>query len=711
MTSSGDSDMGRDLNDALRAIDDGALRSGILELFENARAKAEAQEVDVIVLAARRLACLYQLLLDNDMPALPSTCLVVSDRFLDIEIEQPASWQRVLILDDSVILGTTLLRIYRDVKERAGDHVDITCWAVCVDRDQRADYLLHAVNFSPLYERSKAEVEQFSTQVVQALFAGNVPFFSDFPTTRSISYSLEQWQDHLRNPGWHVADVTAPLFDGVKREAIAQIPTDATVELFLERIDRTVSPLVESFKVRSYATTDHSAGTVQVRFVPIAMLAPCAPQYLDNALEAIVSTLAPRLTNTEPPLRWQDWSPVAKHRLVQMYASSCAFEMVLRDKGPVHRPRSDVLDPVQVQLYFGAGTKRVLELFDAAVDQFRAGTRQTGTRPPREFLSRPTPSWLLEESDVREMLWANGELITYTGVPQAPPKGMQSKVGLIFAHAIASVFGFINNNYELPQRGEIRELSGLEEYDKRFPKNNARRVLGQGLTLRDLQSTLAPDTVGGPSWTRSLVSLGIDICNDLGIVVPVTQVDKSRDLVYRCYRLGETAPLAQTPLSMAAEAGWDELALTAQNGVPIDNRVVPLSAFAVTSHVDDTALDDLRNEVDKAVPGVVVHRLRGIVRNVSEDAFEADFRDPLMDPPMRTARFPMSLLYDHERDAIKDGTRVIWTLLDRRADIPERISRVRVRDTPPLDVRQMKLDADAVSFLSKVEDDPAIAAN
>lgn len=707
MTSSGDSDMGRDLNNALRAIADDALRSGIVELFEKARSNAEAGNFDVIVLAARRLACLYQLLLDNGMPALPSKCLVVSDRFLDIE--QPSSWKRVLILDDSVILGTTLLRIYRDVKERADDHVDITCWAVCVDRDQRADYLLQAVNFLPLHERSKKDVEQFSTQVVQALFAGNVPFFSDFPTTRSISYSLEQWQDHLENPGWHVADVTAPLFDGVNREAIAQIPTDATVELFLERVDRTVSPLVENFKVRSYATTDHSAGTVQVRFVPIAMLAPCAPQYLDNALEAIVSTLAPRMTNAEPPLRWQEWSAVAKHRLVQMYASSCAFEMVLRDKGPVQRPRSDVLDPIQVQLYFGAGTKRVLELFDAAVDQFRTGTRQTGARPPREFLSRPSPSWLLEEADVREVLWANSELITYTGLPQAPPKGMQSKIGLIFAHAIASVFGFINKNYELPQRREIRELKGMDEYDKRFPKNNVRRVLGQGLTLRDLQSTLAPDTVGGSSWTRSLVSLGIDIGNDLGIVVPVTQVDESRDLVYRCYRLGETAPLAQTPLPMAAEVGgWDELALTVQSGVPIYNRVVPLSGKPVTSAGEDSALDDLRDEVDRAVPGFVVHRLRGIVRAVSEDAFEADFRDPLMDPPIRTGRFPMSLLYDHERNAIKDGTRVMWTLLDRRADIPERISRVRVRDTAPLDVRQMKLDADAVSFLAKVEDDPAI---
>ncbi|MDT5347892.1 MAG: hypothetical protein QOC62_1310 [Mycobacterium sp.] len=692
---------------ALSLISDDELRAGVLELFERARAQALRGDVDVIVLAARRLACVYQLLVENGMAPLPAQCLVVSDRFLDID--QPAHWRHVLVLDDSVILGTTLLRIFNDVRLRAGDGVDITCWAVCVDVEQRAEYLLQAVNFAPMFERNREQVEQFSTDIVQTLFAGGVPFFSDFPTTRPIAYSIQQWQQHLENPDWYAADVTAPLFEGLQRETFSQIPSDAALDVFLARVDPAVAPLIEGLKVRSFVTPVND-DEVHVRFVPIAMLAPCAPADLDVALEAITVALAAALNDDEPPLRWQNWTPVAKHRLVQLYASSCALEMVKREGGPLESVRAELLDPVHVQLYFGNAAQRVLDLFDAAVEQFGANQAGSARRPPRDRLSRPTPSWLLEVEPVREMLWANCELIAYTGVPDRPAPGWMSKVGLIFAHAITSVFGFINREYELPQRREIRELSGLTEYYELFPPNNVRRVLGQGLTLGDLQRSLTPDTAGSTSWAAALVSLGIDIGNDLGIVVPVTQVDHVRDLVYRCYRLGETAPLAGSPLAAAAvHADWDALAQTADRGARLRNETILISDSPQRAD-NSSLLDALRDEVERAVPGAVIHRLHGVVSEITSEDFTADFRDPLMDPPVRAAMFPLSMLRDSERAEITAGSQVAWTLLERTADIPERVSRVRVRHVPPLDVAAIAHNAEALSYLLKVDDDSAVAA-
>src|ERR1700739_2911137 len=145
----------RRFDTALQAVEDQDLRRGIVELFAQARARAQAGEVDVVVLAARRLACVYQLLVDRGMEPLTSHCDVVSDRFLDVP--GPWSWRKVIVLDDSVVVGTTLLRIHGEISERIADDGRVSCLAVCVDTEQSADYLLKEVGLDSLFNRSSAE--------------------------------------------------------------------------------------------------------------------------------------------------------------------------------------------------------------------------------------------------------------------------------------------------------------------------------------------------------------------------------------------------------------------------------------------------------------------------------------------------------------------------------------------------------------------------
>lgn len=68
------------------------------------------------------------------------------------------------------------------------------------------------------------------------------------------------------------------------------------------------------------------------------------------------------------------------------------------------------------------------------------------------------------------------------------------------------------------------------------------------VSVRELVTALSPVQKTDSTWFRGLISLGIDAGNDLGIVVPDTQFNVSRGIVYRCYRLGETAFLADRPL-------------------------------------------------------------------------------------------------------------------------------------------------------------------
>jgi hypothetical protein len=686
------------IDTALGAVEDEALRRGIVEIFEIARQRAQAGEVDVVVLAARRLACVYQLLVAQGMPELTDSCAIVSDRFLDVPWEW--EWRNALILDDSVVLGTTLLRLYDDIVERVGEHGTVSSLAVCLDEEQCAEFLLDAVNFESRQRRSTMAVEAFSQQLVDALFSGGIPLFSDYPTTRPIPLSTKQWEDHLHNDGWHIADVTAPLFANRPQQTYSHIPTDATLDDVLSRLAEPAARLVEGLKVRSYFTYAEDGG-VSVRFVPIAMLGPSTPEQLDSALNSIgaIAEVADVVKNS--PLQWSKWGHIAKHRLVQLYVATCILDEVLA----LARQSSDhaeiwELDRVQTQLYFGPRSDLIDDLVGAVIANFRSTTDYTKGRPAHVFVYWPQPSWLLEDESLLEVLWANRELLAVTGQPAEPASGEVSRVGLIFGHAVSSIFGFINDEFEVPQRKEIRQLSGVAEYRKTYSHGNQRRVLSQGLTLRDLTVALLPDSQAGSSWERALISLAIDIGNDLGIIVPKTRYDDVRHVVYRSYRLGETAPLASTPLPTAVETGqWDRYSQAAAEGFPIRSEVTPITERTALAH-GPNLMDKLRADTLEAVPGRIVIQRDGEVLAIDDESFMAQFSDP-RNGGMQIARIPRSQLSESDDHAMGEGALVWWTIFQRISEVtPDRTSRIRVRREPLWDTTELKKNAAALSFLA-----------
>jgi hypothetical protein len=265
---------------------------------------------------------------------------------------------------------------------------------------------------------------------------------------------------------------------------------------------------------------------------------------------------------------------------------------------------------------------------------------------------------------------------------------------------VSSIFGQINELFEIPQRSVIRALNGLDEYCTAYPDRGRARVLAQGLTLRDLTAALLPDSLIGSSWDRALISLGIDIGNDLGIIVPVTQYDDIHDVVHRCYRIGETASLAGTPLSKAAATGrWDDYCRPAGAGFPLVSVTTALGA-ALSAH-DDTADAEqqfrrLSSLVYDAVPGDIIEQSDGEVVDLSEATFTVQF-DGAADRPAQAVQIPLAQLSKRDRSALTYGALVTWTVFQRSAaGTPDRISRVRLRHEPRLDEAQLAAAMEAV---------------
>lgn len=186
-----------------------------------------------------------------------------------------------------------------------------------------------------------------------------------------------------------------------------------------------------------------------------------------------------------------------------------------------------------------------------------------------------------------------------------------------------------------------------------------------------MQRSRIPPTVADDVWAKSLVAFGLDVGNDLGIIVPVTQIDQEREVVYRCYRLGETAFVAGSPLPHVMR-DWQRILSrhvdltrkTVAHGYPAESTMWPIDigrAKAAFAEGSTTSLDLLLSTVLTAVPGSLVEGWNGVVTQVlGSDAFVADLR-PVHDAKPVLAELPRGWLSDAP-DEIRPGHRTVWSV-------------------------------------------------
>jgi hypothetical protein len=444
--------------------------------------------------------------------------------------------------------------------------------------------------------------------------------------------------------------------------------------------------------------------------VPIALLAPCRPSDLDDAFESLTSWAE---RSDLQALGWGDWRPEAKHRFLQLVASTYA----LADAWPAVAAAAELgsdcsaasmLSPIPLRLYFGDRYDAATRILGSLVTAYEA--TPAGTYPPPLPLrfDQPPASPLFSQEGVPELLWDTRELVSGL-LPEAPSIGKLTKLGLVFSHAMASLFGFVYREHELPQREDIRRLGSRQRYEDDF--DPTQRLLNQGLTMRELAAALMPATIGGDAWRRSLVSLGIDSGNDLGVIVPVTRYSRVRDVVYRSYRLGETAHLAQWPLVMAfdtGEAQLDEMSLAAERGFPVQTESVPVDERQSLLHTspaprasDARAL--LRGVRYDALPGDVVSRFDGTVTAVGKRRFDAVLHGPTGE--QRSASFVIEQLPTDQREMLEPGARFSWSILVRdRPETRDRVSRLTFRRMPKIDAARLGRASEVLAGL--LTDDP-----
>lgn len=604
----------------LDCIKDPELRTGALEMFNTAAEDLRNGNLDVIVLTSRRLGCIYQMLVNCDADPFEGDRRVVLDRIVQV---YPASFwadKRVRVLDDSVVLGTTIHGLHADLTKLGATVSTRSC---VVDVDQVAGYLLEGCDFSAEQERRTSEVAAFSAQLVAGMYRAGVPFFSDFPSIRPAVLTSSQWVNMLASPRWCAADVTPAIFDETRSQSFSLLPRKRTFDEVLARLPSAAADLVSLFKVRTFLPRvgdelcvvdgQDVADKLEVVVVPLVLLAPARVSELQAALESLTANRPQSLG-----VRLQDhpFEPPALQRLVQMLLTSAVVTEVWPDlTGSAFDPSR--LERRQFELHFGSLTEPVLDAYVGVGAAFaEAPINLDYQRPVR--LTRTPSSPLLQRSNTNDVLWNARELIATCDLPEEPSEGVAAKIGLIFSQAIVSFFGDLNFA-EIEDRQRIRALADIDAYQE----NDCfeRRLLRQHVSFLDLENALLPDSLGS-FWRHCLLSLGLDIGNDMGVIVPETRFDPVTGIVYRCYRLGEGASLADSPLSLAVHTGrYDAMTRAALKHGPLRSRNIdPASKDEKSVPVEEPHdAAELARMVTKVVPGTLLRRYDATITEVDDD--------------------------------------------------------------------------------------------
>lgn len=543
---------------SMSAIEDLELRSRTVRIFEDIDGN-----YDVCILAARRLACVYHLLVANGLDKLGVS--VFSDR--DIGVQADLEWlagKRILVIDDSIVVGSTITELVARIREIASDsHIKVR--AVCVDKGQVSPVLYGTLPFDSDWvpvERESADVSRYSAQLAQAIFSGQIPYFSDFLTTELTTIGADRFFDATHCGPWGLSDVTARAMSSLGCGAFTFTPSREASHQILRRLsslDERLAAAVEILKIRVLLRSE--GYTVAFRAVAIATLRPTSAAQLDSMYKHVLGNeMTDSLSESQPGMK-----AMAHFRVLQAIAGAAVMRAFADDYNlelsPVDTSKGSRLEvdfgPILLP-HLTTGVELLNTVDDSTTDDADREIPNTNIRwPSAEPYKEPLA-----------IVRRHFERLSAEEHELASPSGRISYASQLLVGPIGQIFSLVDGAYERRQRRVLRELDDVDEYVRLL---SSQRVLKRGITFGDLRALAktADQELG--------VSQAIDVCNDIGICVPTTVYEDSLDAVAREYRLGENAYLAKFPFDAAGQRVPADAATNPDSWIVQSPRQVTLS--------------------------------------------------------------------------------------------------------------------------------------
>lgn len=279
----------KDLESALQEIRDTRVRWRLLDMLDDAIRRLDLGEVDVVVLAARRMACLYSLLAASGLRS-PTSGVILADRFLELAVDADAwAGRRVLILDDTRRTGRTVAdrieRMRRLVGPTGRVEVDVVVIADNVELSAEDPEIPRS---TPV-RLSEAELADLSRDFARVFGQGLMPYFTDFPVSKEITITIERLEELLNSDDWLTVDVTNAAIAGSENRTYSLLPRGMLLDDLRSSLGA-AAELLEICKVRLF--TSDGGLDVRLKAVPVVSFGALDRSSLENANRAMGGSLS-----------------------------------------------------------------------------------------------------------------------------------------------------------------------------------------------------------------------------------------------------------------------------------------------------------------------------------------------------------------------------------------------------------------------------------
>jgi len=247
-------------------------------------------------------------------------------------------------------------------------------------------------------------------------------------------------------------------------------------------------------------------------------------------------------------------NPQAQHRFIQFLLSAALGRMFFeRLSSSIGSVLQIAFDEEDIERHYGPGLRESILRCIPSLDRMLLG-------PP---LSRSEEA--IQPSSIPNLVGALANEVVKAAEPKVPVLDGQG-FGRNLVADCATLFVEMYRIREIPARDEAARL-GPRVTSASGSEAPFRDRLSIGLPWRSIAKYLRRTSgVSIPGRYADTMSLALDICNDLGIVVPITSTCDG--ITFRAYRYGEDAPFGDSELRLAYESVAGFLKATDRDDVP-----------------------------------------------------------------------------------------------------------------------------------------------
>lgn len=241
-------------DDALLAVRNPDVRADLIREIVGAVNDLNEGRADILLLAARRMTCLYALLTLHGLEV-ADPGKVISDRFIELLPDRAWGKQRVILLDDTKVTKRTIAD-----REAAAHRL--------VNDPSQVDVRVALDLADDASKSRRTDSLDLHNQFAMAFGSNLLPFFTDFAISRPADVSPEQLDKLLASKSWKTIDVTNSVLAGTGARTFSLFPSgDFAREL--RQAFGTAADIVEIAKIRLFV--EDTTTSLRVRIVPIVL--------------------------------------------------------------------------------------------------------------------------------------------------------------------------------------------------------------------------------------------------------------------------------------------------------------------------------------------------------------------------------------------------------------------------------------------------------